>query len=92
MDGTRQGQVILQAKEAPVAHPVALVNVALDIHSTPATLGPHVRADQDTIIGHRDQSVDRELKARVGAEKLSDPARDLLVAVARPRLQKLLRR
>jgi hypothetical protein len=64
VEGSAQGQVVLDPKEAPVSQPQALVEIALKLDPTAATLGPQTRAHQDAIIANLDQVLNRPLQAR----------------------------
>jgi hypothetical protein len=64
VEGSAQGQVVLDPKEAPVSQPQALVEIALKLDPTAATLGPQTCAHQDAIIANLDQVLNRPLQAR----------------------------
>jgi hypothetical protein len=68
MESARQGQVVLDAEEATVTQPVALVEVALERDPAAAALGPQGRAGQDAIIANLDQLADHPLGQRYASE------------------------
>ena len=57
-------QMVLLPNEAPALQPHAQVEIGLELHPTPATLGVHAEAGQDAIIVNVDQVMDRPVQAR----------------------------
>jgi DNA-binding CsgD family transcriptional regulator len=89
MEGASQGQVVLYAKKAAVAQPIALVDVSLEVNSTLTTLGVQGHVGQDALIADLDHLLNHPLETRPRFPESDEELRDLLQAVAGLRFRKL---